>query len=180
MILDEVAQTTPVPLDKWAADSRGWGIEVTAVVQDLAQLRTTWGPDRAKTIYANLPTKVILPGVAGKDDLEELAYLAGKRRVQKVSSGESVQDGDGLLSRRSVSTTRHTTTEPVISGETIYGLPPWHAYVLGLGPRAVVVKFEPGYKRARRIHRKLRRAAADRDLPQIGAEPTAGEAGAVT
>ncbi|MFC5212194.1 TraM recognition domain-containing protein [Pseudonocardia sulfidoxydans] len=151
----------PVPLDKWAADSRGWGIDVTAVVQDLAQLRTTWGPDRAKTIYGNLPTKVVLPGVAGKDDLEELAYLAGRRRVQKLSHGESVQDGGGRLGRRSVSTTRHTTVEPVISGETIYGLPPWHAYVLGLARRAVVVKFEPGHKRARRVQRQLKQPTDD-------------------
>ncbi len=166
MILDEVAQTTPVPLDKWAADSRGWGIDVTAVVQDLAQLRTTWGPDRAKTIYGNLPTKVVLPGVAAKDDLEELAYLAGKRVVEKISEGESVQDG-GLMARRSVSTNRHSVYEPVISGESIYGLPMWHAYVLGLAPRPVVVKFEPGYQRAKREHRKLSKAARQFALPQL-------------
>ncbi|MGH8917309.1 MAG: type IV secretory system conjugative DNA transfer family protein, partial [Actinomycetes bacterium] len=33
LFLDEIAQTTPVPLDLWAADSRGWGITVCAVVQ---------------------------------------------------------------------------------------------------------------------------------------------------
>ncbi|ODU05024.1 MAG: hypothetical protein ABS81_08720 [Pseudonocardia sp. SCN 72-86] len=178
MILDEVAQTTPVPLDKWAADSRGWGIDVTAVVQDLAQLRTTWGPDRAKTIYANLPTKVVLPGVASKDDLEELAYLAGRRHVQKLSHGESVQDGAGLLGRRSVSTTRHVTVEPVISGETIYGLPPWHAYVLGLARRAVVVKFEPGHKRARRVQRQLNQPTDDQ--PHDPFLPPLDHAGATT
>lgn len=96
-----------------------------------------------------------MPGVASKDDLEELAYLAGTRRVQKLSHGESVQDRGGLLGRRSVSTTRHLTLEPVISGETIYGLPPWHAYVLGLARRAVVVKFEPGHKRAHRVQHQL-------------------------
>lgn len=44
-LLDEVAHTTPVPLDRWAADSRGWGITVCAVVQSLAQLSATWGRD---------------------------------------------------------------------------------------------------------------------------------------
>lgn len=177
MILDEVAQTTPVPLDKWASDSRGWAITVTAVVQDLAQLRTTWGPDRAKTIYGNLPTKIVLPGVAGKEDLEELAYLAGKRMVERVTEGESVQDGGGLLSRRSFSTNRSMTPEQVISGETIYGLPKWHAYVLGLAPRAVVVKYEPGYKRAERVNRALGKAAQAWDVAMT-AEHDRARAGA--
>jgi hypothetical protein len=39
MFLDEVANTTPVPLDQWAADSRGWGITVFALAQDLARSR---------------------------------------------------------------------------------------------------------------------------------------------
>lgn len=168
MILDEVAQTTPVPLDKWAADSRGWGVTVTAVVQDLAQLRTTWGPDKAKTIYANLPTKIVLPGVASKGDLEELAYLAGRREVEKISEGESLQQG-GMFNKRSVSTNRQPTWEQVITGETIYGLPRWHAYVLGLSPRAVVVKYEPGYKRAERLNRKLGEAARAFEMPQVAA-----------
>ena len=30
-VLDEVANITPVPLDRWAADSRGWGITVTTI-----------------------------------------------------------------------------------------------------------------------------------------------------
>lgn len=177
MILDEVAQTTPVPLDKWAADSRGWGVTVTAVVQDLAQLRTAWGPDKAKTIYANLPTKLVLPGVASKDDLEELAYLAGRRQVERVSEGESLQAG-GMFNKRSVSTNRHTAYEQVISGETIYGLPKWHAYVLGVAPRAVVVKYEPGYKRAKRINRRLGKAARAFELPQLAAQDGTVPAGA--
>jgi type IV secretion system protein VirD4 len=130
MILDEVAHTTPVPLDQYAADSRGWDITITAIVQDLSQLDTTWGSHKAKTIYANLPTKVVLPGVAEPSDLEKLAYLAGPR-----NPGQE----------------RHV---PVITGPEIYRLPRWHAYVLGAAPRACVVSFEPGYQRVQREHRK--------------------------
>jgi type IV secretory pathway TraG/TraD family ATPase VirD4 len=163
-----------VPLDKWSADSRGWGIDVTAVVQDLAQLRTTWGPDRAKTIYANLPTKIILPGVANKEDLEELSYLAGTRLVERVSAGESFQAG-GFDTKRSVSTHSQKVREPVITGQDIYGLPKWHAYVLGLAPRACVVKFEPGYQRARRENRRLGKAARALNLPALGWSPAGDE-----
>lgn len=177
MVLDEVAQTTPVPLDKWAADSRGWGIGVIAAFQDLAQIRTCFGPDRAKTIYANLPTKVVLRGVAGKQDLEELAYLAGTRMVERLSEGESFQDG-GMIGRRSRSTNRSMASEPVISGDTIYRLPPWHAYVLGLSPRAAVVKYEPGFKRAERIKKALGKTAKQWTMPPLAAEGAAVPAGA--
>lgn len=172
-MLDEIAQMTPVPLDRWAADSRGWNITVMAVFQDLAQIRTTWGPDRAKTIYSNLPTKIVLPGVANKDDLEELAYLAGTRQVEKISMGESVQQGT-WSGRSSLSSHKQTVTEPVITGHTIYGLPKWHAYVLGLAPRACVIKFEPGYMRVRREHRKLSAAARSRNLAELAEAPAAG------
>lgn len=144
LFLDEVANTTPVPLDVWAADSRGWGITVTAMVQDLAQLETRWGPTRAKTIFANLPTRVVLPGVANRDDLETLAYLGGQRRVQRSSHGRT-ETGTGQTSR---SHNQSWTTEQVITGHTIHGLPRWHAYVLGLGTKPAIVRFTPGWRHA--------------------------------
>lgn len=169
MILDEIAHMTPVPLDRWAADSRGWGITVMAVLQDLAQLRTTWGSDRAQTIYSNLPTKVVLPGVAGREDLEQLAYLAGTRQIEKISSGEHLQAGSD--NRWSMSSHKQTVLEPVITGQTIYGLPKFHAYVLGLAPRAAVVRYEPGFRRARREKLLLSKAARQRRWPQQAEAP---------
>jgi type IV secretion system protein VirD4 len=147
LVLDEVANTTPVPLDQWAADSRGWGITVMAVVQDLGQLRARWGTQRAQTIYSNLPTKVVLPGVAVKHDLEDLAYLAGRRTVRQTS--EHKPAGQDAAGSRTVSHGR----EAVIHGDLIYRLPRWHAYVLGLGPRPAVVRFTPGYRLTRRAGR---------------------------
>jgi hypothetical protein len=78
-VLDEVANITPVPLDRWASDSRGWGITVGAVVQSLAQFATTWGRDRAEVIWENLPARSMLPGVTNSEDLRALSYLAGQR-----------------------------------------------------------------------------------------------------
>ena len=155
LFLDEIANTTPVPLDLWAADSRGWGITVCAVVQDLAQLESRWGPTRAQSILANLPTKVVLPGVTATSDLDALAYLAGHRRRRQVSQGHS-DTADG---RRSRSVNHSWANEPVVAGHTIYALPRWHAYILGLGPRAVIVRFEPGYRRTRAALRHLDSAA---------------------
>ncbi|WP_103383427.1 type IV secretory system conjugative DNA transfer family protein [Pseudonocardia dioxanivorans] len=145
LYLDEVAHTTPVPLDVWAADSRGWGITVNAMVQDLAQLETRWGATRAQTIFANLPTRVVLPGVANRDDLETLAYLGGQRRVARSSHGRT-DNGSGQTSR---SHNQSWATEQVIAGHTIHGLPRWHAYVLGLGTKPAIVRFTPGWRRRR-------------------------------
>lgn len=141
-LLDEVAHTTPVPLDRWAADSRGWGITVCAVLQSLAQLSATWGREQGEIIWENLPTKVILPGVTNVDDLQALSYLGGERWTARHHDSTSTDD-DGCRSN-SVSTTR--TREPVIGGDVIAALPRWHAYLLGVAPRPAVVRFTPGYQ----------------------------------
>ncbi|MGE0170968.1 type IV secretory system conjugative DNA transfer family protein [Nocardioides sp.] len=154
MCLDEIAQTTPVPLDRWAADSRGWGVTVCAVAQDLAQLETRWGSSRARTIFANLPTKLVLRGVSGHRDLESLAYLTGRRTVQRESSRRT--EGDDGRTGRTTSTS--AAEEQVLGGHAIYGLPMWHALVLGLGPRPAVVRYTPGWVRCRR--ERHRRAVA--------------------
>lgn len=150
-ILDEVANTTPVPLDRWASDSRGWGITVGAVVQSLAQFATTWGREQAEVIWENLPTKVVLPGVTNHEDLRTLSYLAGERWVNRPTRGES-EGADGRVSR---STSQTMTQEPVVAGHTISAMPQWHAYVLGLGRHPAVVRYEPGFARVAREEQEM-------------------------
>jgi hypothetical protein len=164
-VLDEVANITPVPLDRWAADSRGWGITVGAVVQSLAQFSTTWGRDRAEVIWENLPTKIVLPGVTKTEDLKALSYLAGERWVQRTTRGES-ETADGRGSR---STSRTPTLEPVVAGHTISAMPRWHAYVLGLGRHPAIVAYEPGYARVARERATLN------DPPPAGPDPRVGQ-----
>jgi hypothetical protein len=151
MFLDEIAQITPVPLDRWAADSRGWGVTIYAVLQDLHQAQTRWGRSRAQTIFSTLPTKVVLPGVSVKEDLEALAYLAGHRAVTRTSDHHGAKAGAG--SGRSQTTS--TATEAVATGHILHALPRWHAFVVGLAPAAAVVRYEPGYRRVRRELRAL-------------------------
>lgn len=169
-VLDEVANITPVPLDRWASDSRGWGITVGAVVQSLAQFATTWGRDRAEVIWENLPTKIVLPGVSKQEDLRALSYLAGERWVQRTTRGES-EGSDGRGSR---STSRTPTLEPVVAGHTISSMPRWHAYVLGLGRHPAIVSYTPGYAR---VAAELRAAAAQTRPAAVPAEvdPAVGQ-----
>lgn len=173
--LDEVANITPVPLDQWTTDSRGWGIRVAAVIQALSQLETTWGSARAGTIWNNLVTKIILPGVTDHRDLENLAYLAGKRWRTRVTENENSGGGRG----RSTGTGRTPERENVVEGSTISGLPKWHVYVHGLGRNhAVVLRFEPGYKRVKREMRRLGKRAEAAGAPALGWQPEEGREGA--
>lgn len=169
IVLDEVANITPVPLDRWASDSRGWGITVGAVVQALAQLATTWGAERARVIWDNLVTKIVLPGVTNPEDLRALSYLSGTRWVERTTHGES-EAADG---RSTSSTSRTPTQEPVIAGHTIAAMPPWHAFAFGLAAHPAIIGFEPGYVRVAREHAALPPEAEP--TPEPPAEPTGGE-----
>jgi hypothetical protein len=170
-VLDEVANITPVPLDRWASDSRGWGITVGAVVQSLAQFATTWGRDRAEVIWENLPTKVVLPGVTNTEDLRALSYLAGQRWVQRTTRGHS----EGADGRASYSTSRTPTLEPVVAGHTISSMPRWHAYVLGLGRHPAIVSYTPGYLRVAGEQRAAGHARPMPAPPGSASDPAAGQ-----
>jgi hypothetical protein len=63
-----------------------------------------------------------------------------------VGEGRS-DNGDGRCTR---SRNQAKAREPVVTGHIIYGLPRWHAYVLGLGTKPAIVRFEPGWRRRRR------------------------------
>lgn len=175
--LDEVANITPVPLDQWTTDSRGWGIRVAAVFQAHSQLETTWGPARADTIWDNLRTKIALPGITDRETLEKLVYLAGKRWRTRVTENEN--SGDAAGRGRSTSTGRTQERENVVEGHTISGLPKWHVYVHGLGRNhAVALKFEPGYKRVKRELRHLGKRAEAAGVPALTWQPEQGREGA--
>jgi hypothetical protein len=185
--LDEVAQQTPVPLQHWAADSRGANITLVAALQAEAQLRMTWGDDAARTIAQSLATKIYLGGISDEDDRRRAASLAGTRRVERISEGESVQRrGAGRRPKpdgrwrglNNGSASRNTTLveEPVMHPDVLYGLPQGYAYVAGIGGRhAGVVRFEAGRDRvARELHVVTRqRATAERRAAKAEAAQSA-------
>lgn len=163
MLLDEVAQQTPVPLDKWSADSRGSNILIEAVVQSLAQLRMTWGDDGEKIIFDNLPTKVILGGVSNEDDLKRLAFLARTRKVADMSESENFQSSGG----KSRGSSKRMVREQVLRPEVLGGLPMGYAFVTSLNwMRAGIVQYEPGRKRIARETKALD-AARGAQAPQV-------------
>ncbi|WP_410597829.1 type IV secretory system conjugative DNA transfer family protein [Amycolatopsis sp. lyj-23] len=163
MLLDEVAQQTPVPLPQWSADSRGANILVEAVVQSLAQMRMTWGDDGEKIIFDNLPTKVILGGISNEDDLRRLAFLARTRMVADTSESENHNSGGG----KSRGSSKRMVREQVLRPEVLGGLPMGYAFVTSLNwMRAGIVKYEPGRKRIAREMKELESAQGTK-TPQV-------------
>ncbi len=75
--LDEITQTCPLPLPSLLADAGGRGIQVMPVVHGVAQLRSRWGPDGARTILDACGTKVFLPGGSDPETLEMASRLSG-------------------------------------------------------------------------------------------------------
>jgi hypothetical protein len=75
--LDEITQTCPLPLPSLLADAGGRGIQIMPVVHGIAQLRSRWGADGARTILDACGTKVFLPGSSDPETLEMASRLSG-------------------------------------------------------------------------------------------------------
>ncbi len=75
--LDEVTQTCPLPLPSLLADAGGRGIQIMPVVHGVAQLRSRWGADGARTILDACGTKVFLPGSSDPETLDMASRLSG-------------------------------------------------------------------------------------------------------
>lgn len=165
--LDEVAKITPVPIDKWAADARAYGIAITAVTQSFDQIRARWGEHGSGAIKSVF-CKAILGGLQNLQDLEELSKLIGTRLVETVSEGES-EGASGRSRSRNVTTRR----EAVLPPEEIRKLPLGHVLLLIERANAAVTKFSSGQVRAEKALAKLRKskAKAASGAPQTVGQP---------
>lgn len=67
MVLDEVANTVPVPLASWTSYSAGSGITLHLYTQTLSQFVTRWGREAADEIVSNCKVLKIWPTVKGEN-----------------------------------------------------------------------------------------------------------------
>jgi type IV secretion system protein VirD4 len=94
VVLDEVANIAPLrDLDTLASTAAGMGIQLVTVCQDLAQLATRYGTDRARTIANNHRAKVILSGIGDVGTLDTLSGLAGEQAVREETVTADLRDG---------------------------------------------------------------------------------------
>ena len=84
--LDEITQTCPLPLPSLLADAGGRGIQIMPVVHGIAQLRSRWGQQGARTILDACGTKVFLPGGSDPETLEMASRLSGYRAGRERGS----------------------------------------------------------------------------------------------
>ena len=90
MILDEIALTTPVPLDRWVADAGGRGIHIVWSCQSPSQLAQRCGHDGADTIWNATNAKIVFGGLSLDADLEAISRLCGEYR-------DEIAVGDGQV-----------------------------------------------------------------------------------
>jgi type IV secretion system protein VirD4 len=87
VVLDECANIAPLrELATLASTGAGQGIQLVSVFQDMGQINTVYGRDRAPTIVSNHRAKVILSGVADAHTLDYVGRLLGDEEVRQISS----------------------------------------------------------------------------------------------
>lgn len=75
MALDEIVQTCPVPVPKWAANSGGVGIQIITVAHGEAQLASRWGIHGKQVLIDTAGVLMLLAGIKDKDTLQMASGL---------------------------------------------------------------------------------------------------------
>lgn len=109
MVLDEVANTVPVPLASWTSYSAGSGITLHLYTQALSQFVTRWGREAADEIVSNCKVLKIWPTVKG-DSRKLVDASAGRVRLVRKEKQEYQDRKSGTKSR----TVRHESWEDAL------------------------------------------------------------------
>jgi type IV secretion system protein VirD4 len=130
LVLDEATNIAPLrDLDTLASTGAGLGLQLVTICQDLAQLTTRYGADRARTIANNHRAKLLLSGVSDLTTLDLLSGLAGEAAVREETVTHDLRDGrrsrSSAVAFRRLAPTDELRCIPPGDGVLIYGhLPP--------------------------------------------------------
>ena len=142
LFLDELANVVPIEdLPHLASQGAGRGVLLLSIVQDLSQLRSRYGPDRAHSILNNHPAKLILPGISDPETVELLSRLVGRHAVTDVQVSRG---SDGRVSR--AYTVRH---DSLATPDALRQLDSSSAVALYRGRPPILVRLRPWYRVAR-------------------------------
>lgn len=152
LLADEAPNTTTLrSLPDLISDGGGRGIPTTMVVQDRAQAVARWGRDDAASMWGAATMRLVLPGVAGMDELREIASYAGDYDEHT----DTTTRGGG--SGRTVQTSWRTL--PALQPADVRAIPPQHALLIAAGGlRPVLTRLTPYYRR----HDAARSAESER------------------
>ena len=87
VVLDECANIAPLSsLDALASSGAGQGIQLVTVFQDVAQITTAYGSERARTILANHRAMLLLAGITDPETLEHVSRIIGDEPSHEISA----------------------------------------------------------------------------------------------
>lgn len=125
IVLDEVANTAPIPkLDTWVTAARGLGISLVVATQNLAQLDTVWGREKAETIASGPRVRMFGPGLADQQTLAYIEKISGETGV--LSETESRHP---YLLQLPSSRATQTQWRPLVPQHTAREIPPFTGLV---------------------------------------------------
>ena len=125
IVLDEVANMAPVPtLDTWVTSARGLGINLVLAAQNLAQLDTVWGREKAETIASGPRVRMFGPGLADPQTLGYIERLGGQTAILQ----DQVSRSPYLLG---LQTSRSTLAQwrPIVSQQIARELPAYSGLI---------------------------------------------------
>ncbi|WP_193318389.1 TraM recognition domain-containing protein [Nonomuraea phyllanthi] len=98
-MLDEVADTGPVPLPAWPATAAGSGMSMIVAGQSWSRFRHRWRERGAKTIWNSAKAEVSFGAVSDPDDLEVISKLCGEVTLPVWEESRDAR-GERLRTRR--------------------------------------------------------------------------------
>ena len=122
-VLDEAANTAPVPLPNIVSEAGGQGLHLVVAFQDLSQARARWG-QAADGFLTLFPEKLILSGMADRDTADMLSKMSGEYDRMTVAASHSNTKGLRWAERNSSQGYSYNTHRtPVLSVADITGVP---------------------------------------------------------
>ncbi|GAB3448937.1 type IV secretory system conjugative DNA transfer family protein [Actinophytocola sediminis] len=142
LLVDEAPNTaTLTQLPDLISDGGGRGIPTTMVVQDRAQAIDRWGLHSAQSMWGAATLRMVLPGVAGQDEMREIAAYFEDFDEEIPSFTRYPASG--------VSEQRSLRTRTGMSPAEVRSLPNYHALLIAAGGlRPVMTELTPYYQRA--------------------------------
>lgn len=137
LFLDELANVVPIEeLPSMASQGAGRGVILMSIVQDMSQLRTRYGADKANSILNNHPAKIVLPGISDPETTELVAKMVGKGEYTEVQ----ISKNDGKTSQ-----SYSTRSDSMASPDALRQLQDGTAIVLYKGKPPTIVRLRPWF-----------------------------------
>jgi type IV secretory pathway TraG/TraD family ATPase VirD4 len=140
LLIDEAPNTaTFKSLPDLISDGGGRGLPTTMVVQDRSQAIARWGRDDAASMWGAATVRMVLPGVAGQDELREIAGYVDEYDEETPSRTRGAQGASEQFSLR---------PRAGLTPAQVRALPQWHSLVIAAGGlRPVETELLPYFRR---------------------------------